>query len=78
MSRLSVRFLSPPFATTLYTASSFLTLPPSAALDISPVLFVRRLQKVGLPKSMVRRIMKLGEDTRNVSNEALIVVVKAR
>ncbi|CAM9800136.1 unnamed protein product [Laminaria digitata] len=26
---------------------------------------------------MVRRIMKLGEDTRNVSNEALIVVVRA-
>eukprot|EP00752_Nemacystus_decipiens_P012083 g10713.t1 len=32
---------------------------------------------VGLPKNMVRRIMKIGEDTRNISNEALVIVVKA-
>lgn len=37
-----------------------------------------RSVQVGLPKSMVRRIMKLGEDTRNISNEALVIVVKAR
>lgn len=33
---------------------------------------------MGLPKNMVRRIMKIGEDTRNISNEALVIVVKAR
>ncbi|CAB1105330.1 unnamed protein product [Ectocarpus sp. CCAP 1310/34] len=32
---------------------------------------------VGLPPSMVRRIMKLGEETRNISKEALVIVVKA-
>ncbi|CAN0249747.1 unnamed protein product [Pylaiella littoralis] len=37
----------------------------------------REALPVGLPKSMVRRIMKLGEETRNISNEALIIVVKA-
>ena len=34
--------------------------------------------QVGLPPSMVRRIMKLGEETRNISKEALVIVVKAR
>ncbi|CAM9788362.1 unnamed protein product [Discosporangium mesarthrocarpum] len=31
----------------------------------------------GFPKGAVKRIMKLGEDTRNVSTEALVLITKA-
>ncbi|CAM9708270.1 unnamed protein product [Choristocarpus tenellus] len=41
----------------------------------TPVKYQKREQ--GFPKGCVKRIMKLGEDTRNVSGEALLLITKA-